>query len=90
MKTKKGFLLRPYAGQSVVIAIDQAAEQFNGMIQLNETAAFLWRRLEQGSSEEILLQALLTEYEVDEITARQSIADVITILREADLLEGEK
>ncbi|HZW48674.1 MAG TPA: PqqD family protein [Bacillota bacterium] len=89
MKTKKGFILRPYAGQSVVIAIDQAAEQFNGMIQLNETAAFLWLQLEQDSSEEMLLQALLAEYDVDEITARQSITDVISVLREADLLEGD-
>lgn len=89
MKIKKGFLLRPYAGQSVVIAVEEAAEQFNGLIQLNETAAFLWRLLELGSSEDQLLEALLAEYEVDASTARQSIADLLRTLRAADLLEGE-
>jgi hypothetical protein len=37
---------------------------FNGMITLNDTGAFLWKKLEKGAEKEALAAALLDEYEV--------------------------
>jgi len=46
MKLKEGFMLRQVAGEHVVLPVG-ADVDFNGMITLNETGAFLWNRLEQ-------------------------------------------
>ena len=68
MKLKEGFLLRQVAGQTVVLL------DLNMMITLNETGAFLWERLQDETTEDALVEALLGEYDVDEATARKSVA----------------
>ena len=70
MKVKEGFVLRSVAGSNIVVPTGDACLDFNGMITLNESGAFLWRVLEQGSDVDGMTAALLKEYEVDEATAR--------------------
>ena len=83
MKTKKGFMLRSVGGRHVVVAIGKASEEFNGLIKLNETGAFLWKQLEKGTTYDDMLSALLKEYEVDEATARQGIDAFIETAKNA-------
>ena len=87
MKTKKGFMLRSVGGRHVVVAIGKASEDFNGLIKLNETGAFLWKQLEKGTTYEDMLSALLKEYEVDEATAREGIDAFIKTAKDANLIE---
>ena len=42
MKLKEDFLLRQVADTWVVMPIGQEMLDFNGMLTLNETGAFLW------------------------------------------------
>ena len=76
MKIKEGFLLRQVAGQSVVLPADDALN-LNMMITLNDSGAFLWKQLEQETDEAQLVAALLREYEVEEETARQCVAEFV-------------
>ena len=55
MKTKSGFMLRQVGGKNVVVAVGKAAEDFNGLITLNSTGAFLWEQLSHGISYDELL-----------------------------------
>lgn len=73
MKLKEGFILREVAGETVVIPSGDAVN-LNMMITLNETGAFLWRKLETGAEESELVAALLAEYDVDEATAAASVS----------------
>ncbi len=86
MKIQPNFMLREIAGSAVVVPVEEAAEHFHGMFTLNETSAFLWRHLEEETTEGALLTALLSEYEVDEETARQDIAKFLDSLRQAHVL----
>lgn len=45
MKIRKDFKLREICGEYVVTAEGMQAVDFTKLISLNETAAFLWRRL---------------------------------------------
>ena len=47
-----------------------ATQQFNGMITLNEVAAFIWKNLDESKSKEELVDKIMDEFEVDEETAR--------------------
>ena len=76
LKLKDGFILREIGGD--IMAIPSGDElDLNRMITLNETGAFLWQRLQEGTTEEALLEALLEEYDVQETTAQQSIQDFL-------------
>ena len=43
MKIKNGFVIRSVGGENVVVPVGEMSKQFHGMINLNETGAFLWR-----------------------------------------------
>lgn len=73
MKIKEGFLLRQVAGQTVVLPTGGDLD-LNMMITLNDTGAFLWEKLQSDCDEADLVAALLKEYDVDEQTARESVA----------------
>ena len=87
MKIKPDYLLRKVADSYVVVPVGKATVDFNGMINLNETGAFLWQQLQKGADEETLLKAMLSEYDVGEETAAEGIDSFLSKLREADLLE---
>lgn len=78
--------MREVAGSSVVIPLGKSAVDFNGMITLSETGAFLWKKLEQGSNENELVAALLEEYEIDEATAKNDTEAFLKKLRDAELV----
>lgn len=86
MKIKDGFIIREVAGSFIVVAVGSAAKNFNGIINLNETGAFLWKILERGATEEELLAKMTEEYDVDEETARKDIDAFINKLQEAKLV----
>ena len=76
MKLKDGFLVREVAGQTVVLPIGGDLDM-DMMITLNETGAFLWEKLQADTDEAALAAALLANYDVDEATAKQAVADFV-------------
>ena len=81
MKLKKNFVLRQVAGTWVVLPLGAETVNFSGMLQLNESGAMLWRVLEEGGSQDALVEALLGEYDV---TREQAEADVQGFLTKLD------
>ena len=86
MKIKEGFLLREVAGQTVVLPVGGDLD-LNMMITLNGTGAFLWERLLSETDEAALVDALLQEYDVDEVTARNSVAAFVKKLNDNGFIE---
>lgn len=86
MKIKENYMLRKVADCFVVVPIGAAVAEFNGMINLNEVGAFLWRQLESDTTPEAVLAAMLEEYEVDEAVAKADLDKFINELKEADLI----
>lgn len=79
-------------------AVGQNAHLFNGVLQLNEVGHFIVSQLdelsqsattEQWTEQQLidhLTTALTHEYEVDEPTARQAAAKVLTYLQQEGVL----
>ena len=80
-------MLREVAGSYVVVAVGKRSEQFNGMVNLNETGAFLWKLVEQGASRDELLNSLLEAYEVEREKAEQDVDKFISVLQQNDFVE---
>lgn len=87
MKIKEGFILRNVAGSFVVVPIGEATLDFNGMMNLNETGAFLFEKMIEGISREDLIKGLTEEYDVDEETATADVDTFIEKVEKEDLFE---
>ncbi|MDD7079694.1 MAG: PqqD family protein [Prevotella sp.] len=79
MKFKPGFELRDICGEKVVIATGIENIDFNQMIALNESAAYLWQQVaDKEFNADTLTQLLCQEYEVDEATAQTDAENLIS------------
>ena len=88
MRIKPNFELRDICNQKVIIAQGLENIDFNKIIALNESSAYLWQQIVDKSFTEADLVTLLCEtYEVDEATATKDIKDFIKTLRELNLIE---
>ena len=85
MKIKDGFILRSVAGQTVVLPTGDELD-LNMMITLNDTGTFLWEHLREETDENALVTALLSEYDVDEETARKAVAGFVAKLNDHGFL----
>jgi len=71
MKIKEGFVLRSICGEHVVVGEGLSQVNFNKMLSLNQTAAYLWEAVVgKEFTVDDLTQLLLDRYEVSPETAR--------------------
>lgn len=86
MRIKEGYMLRETEDSRMVVACEPNAGSFRGMIRLNQSAAMLYRMLEQGATEDQLTDALLRTYRVDEPRARADVVAFLDLLADTGLL----
>lgn len=81
MKAKKGFILRRMNDEYMIVAIGAASEQFNGMIRVNETGAFLWNEIKNGVTEDELAAKMVERYEgLDIEMAKADLAEFLDVI----------
>lgn len=88
MKVVPGFALRPLGNEYLLIAESVELVNFNAMITLNESAAYLWRNVAERESfdEQTMVDMLLAEYEVSPEQALEDVRKTIASWREAKLI----
>ena len=87
MRVKENFMLRKIADSYVVVPVGRQTLDFNGIINLNETGAFLFELLQKGASRDELVEKLLAEYEVERDRAQADVDKFIQSVKDADVLE---
>ncbi len=66
MKTKAGFILREMCGENIITGEGLEHINFNKLISLNSTAAFLWKAVaDKEFTVESMAQLLVDEYDID-------------------------
>lgn len=86
MKIKSGIVLREVADSFVLM--DLGGElNFNGMITLNETGAFIFKRIEEGLSPENIAHALADEYDISFVLALSDVGAFIQKMNGVGVLE---
>ncbi len=73
MKKHSEFVIRQVADRFVIVPVGAAAENFAGMLTINETGKFLWDLLETDQTYETLAAALVQEYKIDKETALRDV-----------------
>ena len=88
MKIKDGFVLEKVGGAYLAVAVGSRTKDFNGLVRMNGTGAFLWELLSKNEmTKEELLSKVLAEYEVGEEQAMGDIDAFEKTLRDNGILE---
>ena len=88
MKIKNGFILRKVPGMNLVMPTGKNVKEFNGSLMLNDTGAFIFERLQKGSTQEEIADALTQEYDVSLDIASKDVQNTITSLIESGVAEA--
>ena len=80
MKIKKGFVLRVVGGENVVVPVGEMSKVFHGMINLNDTGAFMWKFFSEEHTLEEAVDAMCAEYEVERERATTDVEKFMNII----------
>ncbi len=90
-RSKEGYIRRNIANSEVIIPIGGNVADFNGFIELNSTAAFIWDKLSSGTSKETLLDEMCGFFEdISKKEAMEDINEFFEILIENKMIEEIK
>ena len=92
MRTNKNFILRGIADEYMLVPINEAAQEFNGILHLTETASFIWKMVDQCETITDIVKKVIEEYEVDEdyemeLLPKQQIAIVVETEKVDEIVE---
>lgn len=88
MRTKNGFNLRQICGENVIVAEGEENIDFSNIISMNESSAYLWKNIQDKDfSEDELVKLLTEEYDVDEITAKSDVNNLVKSWLNAGIIE---
>lgn len=88
IKLKDGFVVQKVGNTYLAVAVGERADNFNALIRMNGTGAYLWELLAQGEkTEEELLSCMLQEYDVASELARADISRFVAQLEKGGLIE---
>lgn len=92
MQTIEGFKLRKLGNEYILIGESMALINFNKMITLNETAAFLWQQAETLTAQNgaftpaELCHALCAEYDVSPEQAMTDVSETLASWSAAEVI----
>lgn len=91
MKEKEGFRMRKLCNEYIIAGEGAAQINFNKMIVLNESAAFLWECFSDGSefTEDTLASKLVEHYGIDMETALRDSAMIAQKWIEAGIASAD-
>ena len=87
MKRSENFIAKELMGSMVLVPVGDAANDFNGIITLNESAKFLWDSAEGEFEVKDLVDALIKEYDIDEATAVDGVEVFLKRMKEEGCIE---
>jgi hypothetical protein len=88
MRQKDGFVLRDVLGEKALVGESADAINFDKLISLNDTAAWLWEKASElgDFTEEQLVDALLQAYDVDKAKAQADVTKLINTWKEMGVI----
>ena len=79
MKIKEGYIIKKLGIGYVVVTVGKASSDFNGLIRLNESGAFLWQSILDGAdTRQKLIRAMADRYDnLDEVSAGRDLDEFL-------------
>ncbi len=88
MRKKKGFAMHQVCEQNIIVGEGRENIDFNNLITMNSSAAFLWNKAAEGEfTVDGLVEMLCKEYDVDKETARRDCEELVSEWLNAGIIE---
>ena len=87
MKFIDGFEIVHIADEHIAVPVGEQKDCCQGVIVLNEAAAFLLEEMKHEITIDDLIQKLISKYDVDETNAKDDITKMVESLNELGLIE---
>ena len=82
----KKYLLREVAGEYLLVPIGESSVQFNSLVTMNETGAFIWKKLDKGMDTEQIAEVLTKEYTISLQQAKNDVIEFINYLKNKSII----
>ena len=86
-KASSNFICRNIAGSTVLISVGANIANFNGYIELNESAAAIWNMLQEPCDQNVLVNQMVETYEIPEEAAKADVTEFLGMLLEHQMVE---
>lgn len=87
MKLNKDIMLGNIDGRDFAIATGELAKNFNGIINNNPSANFIFNLLKTEQTEDSIVEAMLEKYDAPEDVIRADVRELLDVIRKAGILE---
>ena len=80
--------MRQIADQWMAVPIGGMAEKVHGLIALNDTAADIWKILQEDHTEQEVVELLSREYDEETQVLEENVQSFVSELKTQDLIEA--
>lgn len=87
MKLKNGLILQDVGNEHMAVASGDAAKAFNGLIRNNDTANFIFKQLQNETTEEKICSEMTAKYDAPADVIKKDVHEIIEKIRQANLLD---
>ncbi|MDO4608512.1 MAG: PqqD family protein [Clostridia bacterium] len=87
MKLKYKFIINDVAGSKVAVSSERIDDSFKGMIRLNETGEYIFKKLQKDSTVEQIAEALSKKYKISKQTATTDVVKFVEHLNSYGIIE---
>ena len=85
MKINPDYRLRTVGGKSIIVS--ENCRNLEGILTLNETAEFIWKKIEAGAEAEDIVRSLADECNVSQEEISGEVLDFIDKLKKTKIIE---
>lgn len=79
-------MLRKIAGETLLIPVEEAVKEYNGIFTLSPTAALIFQTVSEGSDEQDAVNALCGEFDVSPEEARADVQAFLASLAQYGII----
>ena len=87
MKIKEGFVKQQIQGKWLAVATGELSRTFHGMIELNDTAAFVWDALVAGQTPDAIADAIADVYRIPREKAEADVQTLLSQMADEGILD---
>ena len=87
MRLNRDIMLGNIDGRDFAIATGELAKSFNGIINNNPSANFIFNLLKTEQTEDSIVEAMLEKYDAPEAVIRADVRELLDMIRKAGILE---
>ena len=80
------YVLREIVGEYMLIPTGKLSMTKNGVITISESAAYLWKKMDEGKTLIELCELLLEEYDIDKETALADVKEMVDSMCEVETI----